>query len=71
MISKWVRYGFCGVVVYVVSLGPVVGLTARKTPTGGYSIPRWVRVVYHPLLTYPVGFVGEAYDHYVELWLRK
>lgn len=55
-------------VVYALSLGPVLKLCGAKTKTGWNGLPVAVRFIYAPLRGAPEPLAG-ALDHYVRWWV--
>ncbi len=54
--------------VYVLSLGPVIRYTEVKSATGRRTVPSWVGVCYYPLLNSDVPFISNLLDRYVQFW---
>ena len=58
------------VLLYVLSVGPVIKYTAARGPGGLSRLPRWVRIAYYPVLNSGVPIVNDVLDRYVQLWLE-
>jgi hypothetical protein len=58
------------VVIYVLSLGPVIRVTEYKAPAGKFQVPTWVSVIYSPLFALPEPFSGWL-DAYILLYLNR
>jgi hypothetical protein len=66
---KWLMCGLCALIIYVLSIGPVIRFTQTKSNSGWRGLPKWVHVAYYPLFELPGGFFTDALDDYTKFWL--
>lgn len=56
------------VLVYVLSVGPVIRYTETVSPTGRRTVPHWVNICYYPLLNSNANVMNNLLDRYIQFW---
>jgi len=67
LVCKCATVGVVAIVLYVLSIGPVLRLSHVKPYSSGGPWPRFIEVIYYPILHLPS---WEPYDRFMEHYVR-